>query len=52
MYNKEKLVKVLEDAMLKTLENMTLDEIKQIDWFNSSNYQRVGCTEVKKWKIE
>jgi len=48
VYNYEKLAKVLEDAMLKTLEQMTLDEIKQIDWFNASNYQRVGQMEIEK----
>lgn len=48
VYNYEKLAEVLQDAMMKALEQMTLDEIKQLDWFNSSSYQRVGQTEVEK----
>lgn len=48
VYNYEKLAEVLEKAMLTALEQMTLDEIKQLDCFNSSSYQRVGQMDVEK----
>ncbi len=39
--NKETLQKALYDAMLKTLENMPLEEIKKISWFNSASYDEL-----------
>lgn len=42
--DKPKLQKALYDAMIKTFATMSIEEIKQIDWFCGSNYERIGTT--------
>ena len=42
--HKEALTKALEVAILTTLNNMTSEEIKQLDWFN---YNPIGNKDAK-----